>query len=1000
MGVLTSVVIAARNAEATLATALDCLIAQTAENWEAIIVDDGSTDATRTIVSAYAARDARFSVIAGSGAGVSAARNLGLARAVGKRLLFLDSDDWVAPGFLEALGAALDSSPRAVAAYCAYQRVTPEGRLTEVRFSTDLGSAPFEVMARRCGAPLHCFLVNRQLVDRLGGFDESLKTCEEWDLWQRAARMGGQFVFVPMPLAFYRMSPASLSRDVGAMISDAEIVISRGFSTDRRVAHPAPAHADGANPAFGGSVDLALSYFTLWCAAHEAGRGASIDQALMKHRLVDFKDEFNLVVEVIFEALYVGAMCAPSGLASRWPCFASPLCELLKRLEAASSYSGLARRLQYSLERRILYATDMRATTVLGLTAVASIDVRRPAALPLPPTVDRLLVTIHAGEKWLGMTEMPVFASMSSREIAKVALQTIGLRTFVRESAALRQPRTWVAGALTMAHGFTRRVCKPDRAGMLPLAREVLQSAALAIAGPSSTANTSNQILEHIIATARREGQANGGCVPRAESMKPTGEIVYADRRSYWEAMFATVDPWNYGSDYEQVKYERTLTLVPAGTKRALELACAEGHFTAQLACRVEHLTATDISQTALNRAQARCSGLSNIVFKRLDLATDSLPEGFDLIVCSEVLYFLDGRDALAFVCSRLKDSLAPGGRLLSAHAFVLKDDLSRTAFDWEGPYGAAVISDTMSRTPGLALEASIETELYRIDLFRRSPPDERPVPPRVERVPLGAALEPKVARQVIWGGANIRRADAQRSERTERLPILAYHRIVDDGPPALARYRTRPEMFRAQMRWLRSQGYHTVSAAELVQRLIHREKFPGRPVMITFDDGTDDFYDTAWPILRDCDLSAEVFIVTDLVGNKAIWDAEYGRPAPLMGADKIKSLVREGVRFGSHLATHRAPDGLASAELAAELARSRSVLEAWTGAPVTEFAAPYGMSDDRLINLARRCGYDTIFTSHQGVAQLGDDPYRLPRIGVHGHWGLDRFIEYLESAR
>lgn len=995
---LTSVVIAARNAEATLAAALDSLIAQTVERWEAIIVDDRSTDATHAIASAYAARDARFSVIAGSGAGVSAARNLGLAQAIGKRLLFLDGDDWVAPGFLEALGAALDSSPRAVAAYCAYQRVTPEGRRTEVQFSTDLESAPFEVMARRCGAPLHCFLVNRQLVDRLGGFDESLKTCEEWDLWQRAARMGGQFVFVPMPLAFYRMSPASLSRNVGAMVSDAEIVISRGFSTDRRVAHPAPAHTDGANPAFGGSADLALSYFTLWCAAHEAGRGASIDQALMKHRLADFKDEFNLVVEVIFEALYVGAMCAPSGLASRWPCFASPLCELLKRLEAASSYSGLARRLQYSLERRILYATDMRATMVLGLTAVASIDVRRPAALPLPPSVDRLLVTIHADEKWLGMTEMPVFASMSSREVAKVALQTIGLRTFVRESAALRQPRTWFAGALTMAHGFTRR--KPDRTGMLPLAREALQSAALAIAGPSSVANTSNQILEHIIATARREGEAGTGCVPRAESMKPPSEMVHADRRNYWEAMFATVDPWNYGSDYEQVKYKRTLGLVPAGTKRALELACAEGHFTAQLARRVDHLTAADISQTALNRAQARCAGLSNITFKRLDLAADSLPKGFDLIVCSEVLYFLGGRDELASICSRLKDSLVPGGRLLSAHAFVLKDDLSRTAFDWEGPYGAAVISDTMSRTPGLALEVSIETELYRIDLIRRSPSDERPTPPRFERVPLGAALEPKVARQVVWGGAKIRRADAQRHERTERLPILAYHRIADDGPPALARYRTRPEMFRAQMRWLRSQGYHTVSAVELVQRLIHREKFPGRPVMITFDDGTDDFYDTAWPILRDYDFSAEVFIVTDFVGHKAIWDAEYGQPAPLMDADKIKDLVREGVRFGSHLATHRAADGLASAELAAELARSRSILEVWTGSSVTEFAAPYGISDDRLVNLARHCGYNTIFTSHQGVAQLGDDPCRLPRIGVHGHWGLDRFIECLESAR
>ena len=396
-------------------------------------MDDGSTDATRAIASSYAARDKRFSVLTGPGAGVSAARNFGLASVNGERLLFLDSDDWVAPSFLETLGAALDANSGAFAAYCAYQRVTPEGALTEARLSTELEWAPFEVMARRCGAALHCFLVNRALIDVLGGFDVSLRTCEEWDLWQRAARTGARFVAVRSPLAFYRMSPTSLSRDVRIVIADAEIVIDRGFSADARVVQPAPAHAGGADPAFGGAADLALSYFTLWCAAHEVGRGAAIDQILAASRLSDFKNELNTVVEVIFEALYVGARCAPSELAPRWSEFEILLYELLKRLEASSSCSGLARRLQYSLERRILYATDMTAPTVLGLTAAAPVDIRRPVALTLPPKVDRLLLAIHAADRRMGMTEMAVFAPVSSRDVAKAALHAIGLRTFVSE---------------------------------------------------------------------------------------------------------------------------------------------------------------------------------------------------------------------------------------------------------------------------------------------------------------------------------------------------------------------------------------------------------------------------------------------------------------------------------------------------------------------------------------------------------------------------------------
>jgi peptidoglycan/xylan/chitin deacetylase (PgdA/CDA1 family) len=483
----------------------------------------------------------------------------------------------------------------------------------------------------------------------------------------------------------------------------------------------------------------------------------------------------------------------------------------------------------------------------------------------------------------------------------------------------------------------------------------------------------------------------------RAAQIRPD---VSALRRSYWEATFATVDPWNYGSDYEQIKYERTLAFVPPGIERALELACAEGHFTLRLAGRVRHLTATDISQTALARAQARCASIANIVFRKLDFIADTLPTGFDLIVCSEALYYLEDRDQLAALCGRLAAAVVPGGRLLCAHAFVLKDDLSRTAFDWDNQYGAAVITEIMARTPGLALEARCESDLYRIDLFRHLDQNQARPLPRIEYVPIGSALQPEVARQIVWGGAEIRRADVYRSERTERVPVLMYHRVAEDGPPALARYRTHPDIFQAQMRWLRTHGYHAISPAELTQGLFRREPFPGRPVVITFDDGTNDFFGTAWPILRECDLSAEVFIVTDLVGCEASWDAEYGQAAPLMDVRMIEELARAGVQFGSHLATHRPADGLASAELVAELARSRSMLEIVTRRPVTALAAPHGICDDRLISLAQQCGYEAIFTANNGFAQLGSNPFFLPRIEVRGDWNLDGFSACLESAR
>ena len=160
---------------------------------------------------------------------------------------------------------------------------------------------------------------------------------------------------------------------------------------------------------------------------------------------------------------------------------------------------------------------------------------------------------------------------------------------------------------------------------------------------------------------------------PAAPRRAPAADEHDNDRTSFWNRYFATEDPWNYGSLYEQEKYERQLEILPAGPiGRALELACAEGHFTRQLAPRVGHLTATDISAVAIERARERCSDQPNVEFGVLDFSADTLPGEMDLIVCSEVLYYLDDLAELRRVAKKLVEALAPGGSFVSAHAFVL----------------------------------------------------------------------------------------------------------------------------------------------------------------------------------------------------------------------------------------------------------------------------------------------------------------------------------------
>ena len=101
--------------------------------------------------------------------------------------------------------------------------------------------------------------------------------------------------------------------------------------------------------------------------------------------------------------------------------------------------------------------------------------------------------------------------------------------------------------------------------------------------------------------------------------------------------------------------------------------------------------------------------------------------------MCSEVLYYLPDQAALRSLAHRIRDALVPGGCFLTAHAFVLADDAGRTGFDWGHAFGAATIARVFAETPGLVHERSRETELYRIDRFRR---DDAPgAPPAIEMV-------------------------------------------------------------------------------------------------------------------------------------------------------------------------------------------------------------------------------------------------------------------------
>lgn len=202
-------------------------------------------------------------------------------------------------------------------------------------------------------------------------------------------------------------------------------------------------------------------------------------------------------------------------------------------------------------------------------------------------------------------------------------------------------------------------------------------------------------------------------------------------------------------------------------------------------------------------------------------------------------------------------------------------------------------------------------------------------------------------------------------------VPVLMYHYIGDeDNGKEIC---VSKQDFKKQINYLKDNNYKFLSLDELYDYEINNKKFPRKAVVITFDDGYDNVYTNAFPVIKEFDAKGTVFVITSKIGDK-----HY------LNKQQIKDLQQSGyIKIGSHSVNHKNMRELSFDEQLKELKDSKEELEKIIEDKINYAAYPYGSFNGDTIKASKKAGYKLAFQVYSGYTRTGDNIYKLKRLSA-----------------
>lgn len=214
-------------------------------------------------------------------------------------------------------------------------------------------------------------------------------------------------------------------------------------------------------------------------------------------------------------------------------------------------------------------------------------------------------------------------------------------------------------------------------------------------------------------------------------------------------------------------------------------------------------------------------------------------------------------------------------------------------------------------------------------------------------------------------------------------IPVLMYHKIGEDKDNDAV---VREDLFRAQMKFLKDNGYHPLTMNQLYDYVKNGASVPEKPVVLTFDDGYADTYSIVYPIMKEYNFAATVFINPGDMGTRLTWE-------------QVKEMKQGGMTIANHGFQHIEMGQLSQKEQVENIKKGQEALERELGIKDNPwFCYPYGDKNEFTDVAAKEAGIKMAMAMKSGWAHEGDNPYNILRVWVGNAVDIEHFEERIST--